>query len=288
MAAEMPRCCLSPARPSVQRARRSSIGAGRLASATLHVRRVKDGTPATHPIIGDELRALRRLQREKEPRSPFAPRSSARRSRLPGSLARSCAPVEPQGCRSRYILTGSATPAASRRRTRAMTHAPCRPNSGTRTSIRGMRRQLNEDERTRLAEAIREHLAGWRIDPGPGIGGHRRLSGRAKRDRCKRGRISCAAAGRAGKRPSRDGPRLAGVRFSSLAYRLIVAPVQANPCVQHYVRELCSLRVHADVGSRLWFAQSREEELKWQMQLGLFSLLPELTTTIIRVTGTLS
>jgi type 1 fimbriae regulatory protein FimB/type 1 fimbriae regulatory protein FimE len=41
------------------------------ASATLHVRRVKRGTPATHPIIGDELRALRRLQREQEPKSPF-------------------------------------------------------------------------------------------------------------------------------------------------------------------------------------------------------------------------
>jgi type 1 fimbriae regulatory protein FimB/type 1 fimbriae regulatory protein FimE len=41
------------------------------ASATLHVRRVKHGTPATHPIVGDELRALRRLQREQEPRSPF-------------------------------------------------------------------------------------------------------------------------------------------------------------------------------------------------------------------------
>jgi integrase len=37
------------------------------ASATLHVRRVKQGTPSTHPIIGDELRALRRLQREQEP-----------------------------------------------------------------------------------------------------------------------------------------------------------------------------------------------------------------------------
>jgi type 1 fimbriae regulatory protein FimB/type 1 fimbriae regulatory protein FimE len=41
------------------------------ASATLHVRRVKQGTPATHPIVGDELRALRRLQREQQPRSPF-------------------------------------------------------------------------------------------------------------------------------------------------------------------------------------------------------------------------
>ncbi len=39
--------------------------------ATLHVRRVKQGTPSTHPIMGDELRALRRLQREQEPKSSF-------------------------------------------------------------------------------------------------------------------------------------------------------------------------------------------------------------------------
>jgi integrase len=41
------------------------------ASATLHVRRVKQGTPSTHPLRGDELRALRRLQREQAPKSPF-------------------------------------------------------------------------------------------------------------------------------------------------------------------------------------------------------------------------
>jgi integrase len=29
-------------------------------AAVLHVRRVKNGTPSTHPIRGDELRALRR------------------------------------------------------------------------------------------------------------------------------------------------------------------------------------------------------------------------------------
>jgi integrase len=40
-------------------------------TASLHVRRVKQGTPSTHPILGDELRALRRLQREQEPKSPF-------------------------------------------------------------------------------------------------------------------------------------------------------------------------------------------------------------------------
>jgi type 1 fimbriae regulatory protein FimB/type 1 fimbriae regulatory protein FimE len=39
-------------------------------TATLHVRRVKQGTPSSHPILGDELRALRRLQREQES-SPF-------------------------------------------------------------------------------------------------------------------------------------------------------------------------------------------------------------------------
>jgi integrase len=36
-----------------------------------HVRRAKNGTPAVHPIPGDELRALRRLQREQDPASPF-------------------------------------------------------------------------------------------------------------------------------------------------------------------------------------------------------------------------
>jgi type 1 fimbriae regulatory protein FimB/type 1 fimbriae regulatory protein FimE len=39
------------------------------ASGTLHVRRVKQGTPSTHPILGDELRALRRLQRDQKPKS---------------------------------------------------------------------------------------------------------------------------------------------------------------------------------------------------------------------------
>ena len=40
-------------------------------AATLHVRRAKQGSPSTHPILGDELRALRRLHREQEPKSPF-------------------------------------------------------------------------------------------------------------------------------------------------------------------------------------------------------------------------
>jgi integrase len=40
-------------------------------AAVLHVRRVKKGTPATHPLRGDEMRALRKLQREQAPASPF-------------------------------------------------------------------------------------------------------------------------------------------------------------------------------------------------------------------------
>lgn len=39
-------------------------------SATLHVHRVKNGKPSTHPVRGDELRALRKLHRE-APKSPF-------------------------------------------------------------------------------------------------------------------------------------------------------------------------------------------------------------------------
>ena len=39
-------------------------------TATLHVRRLKNGTPSTHPLTGRELRALRRHQRESEG-SPF-------------------------------------------------------------------------------------------------------------------------------------------------------------------------------------------------------------------------
>lgn len=38
-------------------------------TATLHLRRAKSGTAATHPLLGDELRALRVLKREAK--SPF-------------------------------------------------------------------------------------------------------------------------------------------------------------------------------------------------------------------------
>ena len=38
-----------------------------LSAGRLHVRRTKRGTPSVHPMQGDEIRALRRLQREQAP-----------------------------------------------------------------------------------------------------------------------------------------------------------------------------------------------------------------------------
>jgi integrase len=38
-----------------------------LATGRLHVRRAKNGSPSVHPLQGDEIRALRRLQREEAP-----------------------------------------------------------------------------------------------------------------------------------------------------------------------------------------------------------------------------
>lgn len=37
----------------------------------LHVNRAKNGSPSVHPLSGRELRALRRLEREQQPKSPF-------------------------------------------------------------------------------------------------------------------------------------------------------------------------------------------------------------------------
>ena len=42
-----------------------------LEHALLHARKLKNGSPATHPLTGKELRALRRLQREQNTKSPF-------------------------------------------------------------------------------------------------------------------------------------------------------------------------------------------------------------------------
>ena len=68
-----------------------------LASGTLHVRRLKQGVPSTHPIRGDELRALRSLKKEQsksafvftsERDAPFTPAGFARMIERAGQEAK--------------------------------------------------------------------------------------------------------------------------------------------------------------------------------------------------------
>src|ERR1019366_7012709 len=56
--------------------------------ATLAVRRVKRGSPPTHPPPGDAIRALRKLQRDQEPKSPFVFTSERGSPLTPARLAR--------------------------------------------------------------------------------------------------------------------------------------------------------------------------------------------------------
>ena len=81
------------------------------ASATLHVRRAKQGTPSAHPILGDELRALRRLQREQEPKSPFVFTSERG---APFSTAGFARMVERAGRRSKARVQGASPHAQAR------------------------------------------------------------------------------------------------------------------------------------------------------------------------------
>lgn len=55
------------------------------AAATLHVNRLKNGSPATHPLYGSELRALRQLRRD-YPDSPFLFMSSRCSPLAPDSI----------------------------------------------------------------------------------------------------------------------------------------------------------------------------------------------------------
>ena len=60
----------------------------RLRQSEMHVRRAKNGKPAVHPIRGDELRALRRLQREQKPKSNHVFTTERGGPMAPGSLGK--------------------------------------------------------------------------------------------------------------------------------------------------------------------------------------------------------
>ena len=103
--------------------------------AVLHVRRVKRGTPATHPIPGDELRALRKLQREQEPKSPFVFTSERVRRSLRRALPSLWnAPVRPPASAFQPMLICFGMPAGLPWPTRGTIRVACRPTSGTATS----------------------------------------------------------------------------------------------------------------------------------------------------------
>jgi integrase len=92
-----------------------------LATGRLHVRRRKKGTPSVHPMQGDEIRALRRLQREQgagahafatERGGPMAPKSfHALIARL-GERAKMPFPIHPHMLRHAcgYALANAGPP----------------------------------------------------------------------------------------------------------------------------------------------------------------------------------
>ena len=101
-------------------------------TATLHVRRVKQGTPSTHPILGDELRALRRLQREQDSRHSYSHRNAARRSAPPVSPVWSNARALRPSSALRFTRTWSGMPVAMRWPTGVTTRGRSKPTSGTK------------------------------------------------------------------------------------------------------------------------------------------------------------
>jgi integrase len=75
-------------------------------TGTMHVRRVKGGEAATHPILGDELRALRELKRQSaspfvfasERGGPFTLRQAAGARRRGGGDGLQGAPAHAAAC----------------------------------------------------------------------------------------------------------------------------------------------------------------------------------------------
>jgi len=98
-----------------------------LATGRLHVCRAKNGSPSVHPMQGDEIRALRRLQREQEPSShvfmterdgPMTPKAFHALFGRIGARAKMQFPIHPHMLRQR----------------RPTTHGRYRLGSVTRTS----------------------------------------------------------------------------------------------------------------------------------------------------------
>ena len=81
-------------------------------NASLHVRRVKNGTPSVHPLRGDELRALRELRRNSRIAHSYLPLNVVARSLPTPSIDKSRLSVNALVCPSRFMPTCCVMPVA--------------------------------------------------------------------------------------------------------------------------------------------------------------------------------
>jgi integrase len=102
-------------------------------TASLHVRRFKNGTPSTHPLTGRELRALRRHQRETGGHHSSSCRNGVRRCRHLGSRVWSSGRPARLVWASKPTRICSDTPAVTSWRMAARIRARFKPIWGTRT-----------------------------------------------------------------------------------------------------------------------------------------------------------
>jgi hypothetical protein len=107
----------------------SFVGQYDLKRGSPHVNRIKNGIKSVHPIGGNELRALRKLQRE-EAGEPLRVRERARGSAQPGRSA----PAWPPRCGSAYIRSCSGIPEATSPPTKVTTRAPYNSTCSMRIS----------------------------------------------------------------------------------------------------------------------------------------------------------
>jgi hypothetical protein len=104
-------------------------------TGTMHVRRAKGGQEATHPLLGDELRALRELKRQSA--SPFVFASERGGPFTPSGFAKLLARAGAEAkIGFKVIHTCSGMPAATRWPIRPSIPQPCRPIWAIAQSIR--------------------------------------------------------------------------------------------------------------------------------------------------------
>jgi hypothetical protein len=88
-----------PPRSAGCRTRRPALGSGCVQDGYPACPQGQTGYSSTHPILGDELRALRRLQREQVPKSPFVFTSERGASFSPPGFARM---IERAGAQAKF------------------------------------------------------------------------------------------------------------------------------------------------------------------------------------------